>query len=57
LATGSTELIEVDLSLLAQQPVMKSENLWAKTDLGVVQDKIRQQIAPHAAKLYRLRPA
>ncbi|MEO8391950.1 MAG: glycoside hydrolase family 27 protein [Chloroflexota bacterium] len=53
---GDTEssLIEVDLSMLGAGNRYAVRDLWDKSDLGVIEGSFRQQIAPHAAKLFRL---
>ena len=48
--------LEVDLATLGAGSRYTARDLWAKSDLGEVTRSLRQQIAPHAAKLYRLRP-
>jgi len=47
---------EVALSSLGAQESYELRDLWNRTDTGVVQKEFRQQINPHAAKLYELRP-
>lgn len=48
-------VVEVDLSLLGNSVSYNARDLWSKTDVGSVQGKWSQQIAPHAAAFYRLR--
>ena len=49
--------VEVDLATLGAGSRYTVRDLWAKSELGVLEGRLRQQIAPHAAKLYRLRRA
>ena len=49
--------LEIDLATLGAGSRYEVRDLWAKSDLSVVEGSFRQQIAPHAAKLYRLRRA
>lgn len=50
--TGIT--IEVDLSTLGAGSRFEIRDLWERRDLGVLQGNLCPQLAPHAAKLYRL---
>ena len=50
-----SSVVEVDLSLLGNNVSYNARDLWSKTDVGSVQGKWSQQIAPHAAAFYRLR--
>ncbi len=52
----STAPVAVDMSVLGNGHSYAIRDLWNKTDLGLVQDRLSQDVAPHAAKLYRLRP-
>jgi len=47
--------IEVDLGLIGGNTSYAARDLWSKTDVGAVQGKWSQELAPHAAKFYRLR--
>jgi hypothetical protein len=49
--------VEVDLALLGQGTSYAVRDLWAHTEVGVVHGLLRQPLAPHAARLYRLRRA
>jgi hypothetical protein len=31
-------------------------DLWSQTDMGMVQERWSQTLAPHASRLYRLQP-
>lgn len=53
----SSNPVEIDLSLLGDGTTYSVRDLWTKTELGLMTGVIRQHIAPHAAKLYRLRRA
>jgi alpha-galactosidase len=48
--------IEVDLLALGKGHAYAIRDLWNKTDLGVVERKLSEDVAPHTAKFYRLRP-
>ncbi len=50
-----TSVIEVDLSLLGNGASYNTRDLWNKADVGRVQGKWSQELAPHAACFYRLR--
>ena len=47
--------LEVDLAMLGAGSRYEIRDLWARNDLDVIERSFRQKIAPHAAKLYRLR--
>lgn len=47
--------VEVDLTALGSARYA-ARDLWSRADAGSVQGKWAQEIAPHAAKFYRLRP-
>jgi alpha-galactosidase len=47
--------IEVDPSMLGDEAGYEVRDLWNRADLGAFQGEFRQHVAPHAAKLYRLR--
>src|SRR5262249_44079066 len=55
LGEAATE-IEVDFSALSSSHRYEVRDLWQKRDLGIMEGSLRQQIAPHASKLYRLHP-
>jgi hypothetical protein len=46
--------IEVDFALLGEETSYHVLDLWDGTHLGEVKGKLRQHIAPHAAKLFQL---
>ncbi|MBI1258194.1 MAG: alpha-galactosidase [Chloroflexi bacterium] len=48
--------LEVDLATLGAGSRYAARDLWAQNSLGEFSGSLRQQIAPHAAKLYRLHP-
>ncbi len=48
--------VEVDLAALGSGQYA-ARDLWSQSDVGHVQGKWAQEIAPHAAKFYRLSPA
>lgn len=47
--------VEIDLGLISGNAAYEARDLWSKTDVGAVQGKWSQELAPHAAKFYRLR--
>lgn len=47
-------VVEVDLSLLGSGLGYAVYDLWDKADLGVVEGRLSQLLAPHASKLLRL---
>ncbi len=51
-----SRLIDVNFSLLGDQPRYAVRDLWKGADLGEFQGQFQQEVATHAAKLYRLRP-
>jgi alpha-galactosidase len=48
--------IEVDLASVDSASGYNVRDLWSKIDLGAFQGKYSQQLAPHAAALFRLNP-
>lgn len=53
-----TATVEVDLTTLGGGSRYDLRDMWAHADLGVADGSFRQvKLAPHAAALYRLRPA
>ncbi len=48
--------LETNLTLVGSADRYAIRDLWSKSDLGTVQGTMSQKIAPHAAKLFRLRP-
>ncbi len=51
-----TATVGVDINLIGNSARYAVRDLWNKTDMGVADSKIQQVLAPHASKLYRLRP-
>ncbi len=49
--------LEIDLALLGGGTRYLVSDLWDHRDLGLVEGTLRQPLAPHAARLYRLRRA
>ncbi len=49
--------LEVDLARLGAGTRFDILDLWQRSELGIVQGELSQQIPAHGAKLYRLRPA
>ncbi len=47
--------IEVDLALVGDSLSYDARDLWSKTDVGSVQGKWSQELAPHTSAFYRLR--
>ncbi len=51
-----TTTVEADLAQVSSAARFDVRDLWGKTDLGMVQGKLSQQLAPHVGSLFRLRP-
>jgi hypothetical protein len=49
-------IIETDLVLSGDLVGYAIRDLWSQADMGMVQDKWSQSLAPHASRLYRLHP-
>ncbi len=52
-----TTTVETDLAQVSSAARFDVRDLWGKTNLGTMEGKLSQQLAPHAASLFRLRPA
>lgn len=49
--------VETELYFIGDAPRYAVRDLWSKTDLGTIDNTFSQQLAPHASKLFALRPA
>ena len=50
------DIVETQLVMIGDAAAYDVRDLWSKTDLGIIDGNWSQGLAPHAAKLYRLRP-
>ncbi len=53
---GAPALIKIKLSLLGTQSDYEVHDVWTGVNLGVFRGNLQERVAPHSAKLYRLRP-
>lgn len=53
---NESSVIETDLALSEKAVGYAVRDLWSQADMGIVQSKWSQSLAPHASRLFRLRP-
>jgi alpha-galactosidase len=50
------DIVETQLVMIGDAAAYDVRDLWSKTDIGSMDGNWSQGLAPHSAKLYRLRP-